>query len=390
MRKTDGNKIKILFIILFAVLFLVVLVFFALKIYTNNKNTATDPDADNTPEVNIDDGTTSAPVRDDAKIYSVLSDDVLAFEPYQKGAVVLTSTSLIFISSDGSTLAGFSHSYSDPCVSVCGRTCVLYNRGSGSYAVYENEKLVGEEKTDFDVYYAAAGHSGRYVLAVRDNGCTSEIISYRSAADENFRYQFPSDSVTDISCSETGRYICACAVGASNAEAYSGIYVFDRSHPDAPLSETDLAGKTVYDVELISKTKMLAFSDHGATYISTGDNVSSDIVSCSPIELRHSHITLGGLSVFQTAKYNDDNTSSASVINKKGAVIYSLDLNARIYSVASGTSYTAILFKDRAEIYDKKGVKKTEITGISEPSRAFINGSVLYAVSNDGVYRYVF
>ncbi len=352
--------------------------------------TLPDNEAELTPaEIEVDNGVSERDTGGGKYIFSVSSGDVISMKKQGGGLVVLTPLSLRFTDAKGRIKNEYTHNMTDARIAVGGSSCVFYNRGSSNYTVYKNGSVFSSIDTRYHIYAASVASNGRYSFAVRDDGCTSELIAFNSSDEELMRHKYISESITDLSYPSGGRYVAVCAVGAENARPYSLVEIFDtKGDPDAPTASVRLDGRTAYDVQALDKKTVLVYTDSGVVLVGGGDaKVVEDI---SPDELRHSYSGADVLNVYQFARYNNDNASCMTVFDKKGEKLYSLDLLDEVVRVCADDKHAAAVFGDRADIYSKSGVKTASVELSGKSFETLFIGGRLVCLQSDGIYSYDF
>lgn len=342
-RKLPGGKAGKFLVAVFVIAFTVVLVLIVAKAVNESFSSGVPEEVENA---------VSATEKDIA--YTVDSDSVISMRAFGNGVVLLTDTAVTYLSENGEISADDTHTFTSPAMNVCDSRLIIYSRLSEGVRTEKNCKVMKEMTASSALLTCAMGKKGNYaVCTLNDNGYASRLKVYDSENKQVFEWGCAADYITSAALSENGKYIAVTVMGASQAESYSKVFLFDFAYGTEKYSVT-IPAAAAYAVSFADKKNVLVSADNGVHKIDFEGN-DTVLLSCLSGQMERSDICSGGLSAFCVSGGAENAGSTLHIFNKKCAEIGSAALSGTVLSVSCSEKYVAVAFNDRVELYDSQG-----------------------------------
>ena len=170
---------------------------------------------------------------------------------------VLTDETLSLVTPTGAYQLLKVIGYVEPVMKSCGKYGLVFDRLSGKYLVFANEKILlennGEEKSQ--ILNADIAADGSFLIAAKGDEAASILSYYDKSGNLLFRWNCAKDHIVSVKLAENHHDILCAALNARNGEIVTKLYLLDV-FSDQTQWEYTLKGASAMDCFFISGGKI--------------------------------------------------------------------------------------------------------------------------------------
>lgn len=170
---------------------------------------------------------------------------------------VLTDESLSLVSPSGAYRLLSVIDYVEPVIKSNGKYGLVFDRLTGKYLLFSNEKVLleGEATDKAQILNAAVGADGSFLIASKGTESASLLSYYDKRGKELFRWSCAKDHIVSLSLAENRRDILVAALNAKKGEIVTKLYLLDV-YSDQTQWEYSLSGVAAIDCFFLSSGKI--------------------------------------------------------------------------------------------------------------------------------------
>lgn len=181
---------------------------------------------------------------------------------YGRDVLLLSSSSLRAIKSNGQDDWIISHSMTNPAISVEGKYILLADIESNknSAVLYKGKAQKCEYPIDSSIISAKVNKHGMAVIASQESGYKGKAVVYDSGGNEKVRYNSGEGYITDVAISGAGAYIAVAQMLTDSTKAYSRIQVITTANGE--VASTIACGDSMIgNLKFTESDKLVAVTD---------------------------------------------------------------------------------------------------------------------------------
>lgn len=276
------------------------------------------------------------------------------------------------------------HSYSNPVMKTKGSKAIVYDLDSGRFRIQSGTEILSEHELERQITAAAIGKKGNYAVACYGESVQSVLTVYGRNKREVFVWKFKDERVSDIALSDDGKYAAVCAVRVADGDVCSRLYVFNFKS-EKPAATFDYEGTALVRADYVKGNDITAVGDNMRSYIKNNSKRQDDGGFGSDF-LHNYCVNDKGRSAVVLSKYGSSALSELSVYTGSNKKQFTVSFDREIKWVDCGSKYTAVLFKNEVQTFNKKGEQTGSVTFNGEPLRVAVDGNKIYLLTTVSLY----
>lgn len=291
---------------------------------------------------------------------------------------ILTDTTFLIYSQNGSKLAVRSHGINNPAAVSGGNKALIYDRGGKQFRVETRMHEAYEATAAYDITTAAMGTSGNFAVVTEADDYLSELIVYNNLYNNVFKWDTSQGRVLAAALSPDGKKIAAVVIGARNGSIFSDVYIFNLNSK-TPVAVKKYDGILLYSIRFKDNKRIAAVGDSEAVFLDTSGKERS-VYSYGDKELECSSNGDG-----PTVLVFNNGLSSSNVVSlgSDGKVIGTTDIEASGVTIVSNSDGKSIIvangkifaINDDCTKKSKIAVSGEMLSAITMKNRVFVFGT---------------
>ncbi len=196
-----------------------------------------------------------------------------------------TADSLIYTLSDthaevfnksGKTLFSRQHEFNSPALCVSAQRALIYDIGGRNLYVFNNNDVISEYTSEYDIYAATIGRNGTIAIASKSKGYASQVQVLNKRGKERFVWFSSTEVVNNVAVSNNGNRLAVSTIDTAGGALKSKVYVFKYSSAE-PIYEFTYENSVVYSIECVSQSRFCVTTDKNIDFIKwrNGEHISN-------------------------------------------------------------------------------------------------------------------
>ena len=292
---------------------------------------------------------------------------------------VLTDETLSLVTSTGAYQLLKVIGYVEPVLRSNGKYGLVFDRLTGKYMVFANDKILyengSEEKSQ--ILDAAIAADGSFLIASKGDESASYLTYYASDGKPLFQWNCAKDHIVAVSLAENKRDILCAALNAENGEIVTKLYLLDV-YSDQTQWEYKLKGAAAIECFFVSSNKVGVVCTDRRVIIDTKRK------KAEPNEFVYPETLLaldsdGGYTAIVTPKFGSFDLYEVRLLSENNKVAYVFETDARVIDICCVGKRTYLL-TEHAVVAVSAGGKGTIVTPISDVELGLdvLNGQVYH------------
>lgn len=277
---------------------------------------------------------------DRTNVYALLGDRLL----------VASTTRVSVLADDGEEVYSREVRFTNPAISVGGRTAAVYDVGGTALYIIGESGLVRDlsGETDSGVVSARLNSSDFLALVTERSGYKSSLSVFTPTFERPFTYNSSNRYLLDACCERDGKHVAVVVLGESEGAFTSTVrrYALDQ---ETALSDCPLADTLVYEL-----------ASFGGTLVALGDTrfaaLAADGSLAGSYEYPYPYLrdaTLGGadFGALLLSRYRSGSAGRLVTVGAEGGLLASLELQRDVLDLSAAGDYLAVLYGDALVLY---------------------------------------
>lgn len=304
-----------------------------------------------------------------AELFRYDSDRTATYTPLGDGLLIVSSTRLQLLGSDGEELWSKTVNFSNPAVAL-GGTCAAVCDVGGRELYVLNERGLKRDMS---------GECGNGILAVSLNasdylalttlksGYRASVTAYDASGTPAFAFNSSESYISDARVLDDNRRLAVVTLGEADGVFASTltIYAFDR---EQRVSETTFSGAMVLSLGSVDG-RLAALQDDRLTLIGADGSLAGNYRFEYPY-LRGASLEGDGFAVLLLSRYRSGSSLRLVTVDAEGNVLGTLDERREIVNVSAAGKYVAVLYGDSLTIYHADLTEYVTLSGAEFAKRA--------------------
>ncbi len=317
---------------------------------------------------------------------TVDSDNLVSLGACSGGFYVLSDNDLKMYDEAGELKLTKTHTFALPAVSAGDGCLLVFDRGGSGYMAVKNYKVTAEDNAkDGNILTMQRGNNGETAVSERCDEATSRLYVTDKRGEQIFIFNCAYEHIISVSLSDSGKYIAAASVGASNGDVTSTVHVFGVDYSDELYSHT-FDGVTVLSVRYLSNKLLYIFTDSGI-YTLKGLKELTQIKSFYSSELGYRSSAENGVTALALTKYGGSNLCELFVTGQKGKELCSVQLEQSVSDLFTDGKYVFLLAEDSVLVYNLKGACISQMPLTVKTEKVFGSSRYVYLYSLGQINR---
>ena len=246
---------------------------------------------------------------------------------------VLTDETLSLVTSTGAYQLMKVIGYVEPVMRSCGKYGLVFDRLTGKYLIFANDKILYENDKEEKSQILAAdiAADGSFLIARKGDESASVLSYYDHTGQPLFQWSCAKDHIVAVSLAENKHDILCAALNAENGEIVTKLYLLDV-FSDQTQWEYKLKGAAVMECFFVSSNKVCAVCTDRRVIIDSRKSKAEPNVFTYPETLLAIHSNDGNTAVV-TPKFGSFDSYEVHLLNENNKEIYTFETNARVIDI---------------------------------------------------------
>lgn len=285
-----------------------------------------------------------------ANTYQYDNDRTNVFALLGDRLLVASTTRVAVLADDGTEVYSREVRFTNPAISVGGRTAAVYDVGGTELYLLGEKGLVRDMsgETNSGVISARLNSSDFLALVTEKSGYRASLAVYNASGEKPFTYNSSNRYLLDACCERDGKHVAVAALGEEDGAFTTTVvrYALDR---EEPLSECPLSDTLTYEL-----------ATFGATLVALGDTcftaLDADGSRLGSYDYPYPYLraaSLGGteFGALLLSRYRSGSAGRLVTVGAEGGLLASLETQRDVLSLSAAGNYLAVLYGDELVIY---------------------------------------
>lgn len=285
-----------------------------------------------------------------ANTYQYDNDRTNVFALLGDRLLVASTTRVAVLADDGTEVYSREVRFTNPAISVGGRTAVVYDVGGTELYLLSEKGLVRDMsgETNSGVISARLNSSDFLALVTEKSGYRASLAVYNASGERPFTYNSSNRYLIDACCERDGKHVAVAALGEDDG-AFTTTVVRYALDQEAPLSECPLSDTLTYEL-----------ATFGATLVALGDTcftaLDADGSRLGSYDYPYPYLraaSLGGteFGALLLSRYRSGSAGRLVTVGAEGGLLASLETQRDVLDLSAAGNYLAVLYSDELVIY---------------------------------------
>ena len=292
---------------------------------------------------------------------------------------VLTDETLSLVTSTGAYQLMKVIGYVEPVMRSCGKYGLVFDRLTGKYLIFANDKIIYENNTEEKSQILAAdiAADGSFLIARKGDESASVLSYYDHTGQPLFQWSCAKDHIVSVCLAENKHDILCAALNAENGEIVTKLYQLDV-YSDQTQWEYKLKGAAAMECFFVSSNKVCAVCTDRRVIIDSRKSKAEPNVFTYPETLLAIDSNDGNTAVV-TPKFGSFDSYEVRLLNDNNKVIYTFETDARVIDIRC-VGKRAYLLTENAVLAVNPNGKGSVVTPIGDVELGLdvLNGQIYH------------
>ncbi len=299
--------------------------------------------------------------------------------------LVLYDDLSVVLNSSASEIFNMQVSYADAKVTTKNGRALIYSTSSNEVTLQSKTEKLGTVTEEGTVVTAALSKNGYIATASKSDENQCVLSVYNNRFRKVFQWNCSQERISDISLSSSGKRLAVTAVGATNAEIYTRLLVFDVDETE-PVVDNKYSGTLLLRVIYTNSNKIIAAGDNRTVVINTKGEPVDELVYSEDSLLAVCDDDNGNTVIF----YEEFGGAKTGMVrySSGGKKTCTVTFDGIPECVTANGGKIAVADADKITLYSSNGKETRTIETEHAASKIFCCSGEIYTVENDKICKY--
>jgi len=311
-----------------------------------------------------------------------------AFEQYQDGLAVLSSTDLVLYDASGEECLAQTTGYARPVVKSAGDYLLTYDIGGRNAHYIRNKEVIMNLKLNSAILTADINEDGWFLITSEEFGSKATATVYKPDMTEVYKWPSSERYITCTALADDHSAMAFGGLSQKEARIYSSVVMLHLDSTE-PFSVIEFSDVLILDIEYLSDGSLAVLTENSIVIIDAS-GVERGRYEFDNSLFKEYSFDGDGFILLRLSKNGVGEVSEVLLLNYDAKVEHTVTLS-NIYSISCSGKYAGVLTSDHIIVYNSS-LEEQFTSAISAGSKKLLmreDGSAIVLSSAEAlIYRY--